>query len=177
MPETCSVSWQNKILDTWCILLLIYTKIITMHGHLNDTLFSEVSNPVNIRWSFAWRRHLYLCRAKVSTVRNFTNTAAWTFTVFCLVFTFTLVLEWWTKTYGKRVSISGPPTRRSLQLKNTQIQKKKDDFRHLTFDSWSWDHRALPKRRAQITPATQRNGPAERIPQFCKDSFSRGILG
>jgi hypothetical protein len=29
MPETCTVSWQNKILDTWCILLVIYTKIIT----------------------------------------------------------------------------------------------------------------------------------------------------
>ena len=26
MPETCRVSWQNKILDTWCILLVIYTK-------------------------------------------------------------------------------------------------------------------------------------------------------
>ena len=35
MPETCRVSWQNKILDTWCILLVIYTKIITIHGHLN----------------------------------------------------------------------------------------------------------------------------------------------
>ena len=35
MPETCRVSWQNIILDTWCILLVIYTKIITMHGHLN----------------------------------------------------------------------------------------------------------------------------------------------
>ena len=27
MPKTCRVSWQNKILDTWCILLVIYTKI------------------------------------------------------------------------------------------------------------------------------------------------------
>ena len=35
MPETCRVSWQNKILDTWCILLVIYTKIITVHRHLN----------------------------------------------------------------------------------------------------------------------------------------------
>ena len=35
MPETCRVSWQNKILDTWFILLVIYTRIITMHGHLN----------------------------------------------------------------------------------------------------------------------------------------------
>jgi hypothetical protein len=33
--ETLHVSWQNKILDTLCILLVIYTKIITMHGHLN----------------------------------------------------------------------------------------------------------------------------------------------
>jgi hypothetical protein len=38
MPETCRVSWQNKILDTWCILLVIYMKIITMHGHLNINL-------------------------------------------------------------------------------------------------------------------------------------------
>ena len=29
------ISWQNKILDTWCILWVIYTKRITMHGHLN----------------------------------------------------------------------------------------------------------------------------------------------
>ena len=35
MPEICRVSWRNNILDTWCILLVIYTKIITMHGHLN----------------------------------------------------------------------------------------------------------------------------------------------
>jgi hypothetical protein len=35
IPETCRVSWQNKILDAWCILLVMYTKIITMHGHLN----------------------------------------------------------------------------------------------------------------------------------------------
>jgi hypothetical protein len=34
MPETCRFSWQNKILDTWCIFLVIYTKIITIHGHL-----------------------------------------------------------------------------------------------------------------------------------------------
>jgi hypothetical protein len=34
-PETCRGTWQNKILDTWCTLLVIYTKIITMHGHLN----------------------------------------------------------------------------------------------------------------------------------------------
>jgi hypothetical protein len=27
MSETCRVSWQNKILDTWCVLLVIYTKI------------------------------------------------------------------------------------------------------------------------------------------------------
>jgi hypothetical protein len=33
--ETLHVSWQNKILDTWYILLVIYTKIITIHGHLN----------------------------------------------------------------------------------------------------------------------------------------------
>jgi hypothetical protein len=26
MPETCRVSWQNKILDTWCSLLVIYKK-------------------------------------------------------------------------------------------------------------------------------------------------------
>ena len=29
------VEFRDKILDTWCILLVIYTKIITMHGHLN----------------------------------------------------------------------------------------------------------------------------------------------
>jgi hypothetical protein len=29
MPETCRVSWQNKILDTWYILLVIYTKTPT----------------------------------------------------------------------------------------------------------------------------------------------------
>ena len=33
--ETLHVSWQIKILDTGCTLLVIYTKIITMHGHLN----------------------------------------------------------------------------------------------------------------------------------------------
>ena len=42
MPETFRVSWQNKILDTWCILLVIYTKIITMHGHLNIKYLCEM---------------------------------------------------------------------------------------------------------------------------------------
>jgi hypothetical protein len=41
-PETCRVSWQNKLLDTWCILLVIYTKIITMDGHLNIKLRTRV---------------------------------------------------------------------------------------------------------------------------------------
>ena len=27
MPETCRISWQNKILNTWCILVVICTKI------------------------------------------------------------------------------------------------------------------------------------------------------
>ena len=27
MPETCRVSWQNTVLYTWCILLVIYTKM------------------------------------------------------------------------------------------------------------------------------------------------------
>ena len=40
------VSWQNKILDTWCILLVIYTKIITMHGHLNV----KVRNCLFVCW-------------------------------------------------------------------------------------------------------------------------------
>jgi hypothetical protein len=44
MPETCRVSWQNKILDTWCILLDIYTKIITMHSHLNIK-YSNILKP------------------------------------------------------------------------------------------------------------------------------------
>jgi hypothetical protein len=35
MPETCRVSWQNKILVAWCILLVICMNVITMHGHLN----------------------------------------------------------------------------------------------------------------------------------------------
>jgi hypothetical protein len=40
MPETCRVSWQNQILDTWCILLVIYMKIIMMCGHLKIKYFS-----------------------------------------------------------------------------------------------------------------------------------------
>jgi len=35
--------------------------------HVENTLFSEVPYPVKNRRFFAWRRHLYLCRAKVST--------------------------------------------------------------------------------------------------------------
>ena len=27
---TCRVSWQNKMLDTWCILLVIYTRITNL---------------------------------------------------------------------------------------------------------------------------------------------------
>ena len=38
-PETRRVSWQNKILDTWCILLVIYTN---MYGRLYLLLSSCV---------------------------------------------------------------------------------------------------------------------------------------
>ena len=48
MPETCIVSWQNKILDTWCNLLVIFTKIITMHGHLNITYSETLPDILSI---------------------------------------------------------------------------------------------------------------------------------
>jgi hypothetical protein len=35
---------KNKILGTCCVLLIIYTKIITMHGHLN------IKFTLNIIW-------------------------------------------------------------------------------------------------------------------------------
>jgi hypothetical protein len=34
-PKQVEFCDKIKILDTWCILLVIYTKIIAMHGHLN----------------------------------------------------------------------------------------------------------------------------------------------
>ena len=50
MPETCRVSWQSKILDTWCIFLIVYTKIITKHGHLN------IKYGLFLLWTFWWHR-------------------------------------------------------------------------------------------------------------------------
>ena len=44
MPETCRVSWQNTILDTWCILLVIYRKTHT--SYLHCTIVLRIWNAV-----------------------------------------------------------------------------------------------------------------------------------
>jgi hypothetical protein len=73
MPETCRVSWQNKILDTWCISLVTYTKVITTYGHSNIKWNSKLSlclildlalktcvearyssMPLNLEWRCRW---------------------------------------------------------------------------------------------------------------------------
>jgi hypothetical protein len=52
MPETCRVSWQNKILVTWCILLVIYTKItrIWLWGHASSVSCVICSATFKMSW-------------------------------------------------------------------------------------------------------------------------------
>jgi hypothetical protein len=50
MPETCRVSWQNKFWIFDASSWLFYTKLITMHGHLNIKYWLMV-----VRWTKIWR--------------------------------------------------------------------------------------------------------------------------
>jgi hypothetical protein len=48
-PKHVEFRDKIKILDTWCILLVIYMKIITMHGHLNIKYCNDSSYSIRFR--------------------------------------------------------------------------------------------------------------------------------
>ena len=87
-------------------------------------LFSEVSYPVKSE-DLSRGVSTYICVGKRSVLYETLPTQRLEPSMYSTWSWPLLLLERWTKTNGKRVSTSGPPTRRSLQLENTRIKIKK----------------------------------------------------
>ena len=66
MPETCTDSWQNKILDTWCILLVIYTNIKI---HFNIILPMRLSSQTFVPFRLT-SKILYAFLTSPTTLQN-----------------------------------------------------------------------------------------------------------
>jgi hypothetical protein len=99
MPETCRVSWQNKFWIFDAPSWLFYTKLITMHGHLNiksvwnvwkQNIYDNISLMkqkfvVSHRYKWAprcwgWRSHLdtpHVVGLLGKSDQSVTNTSTW----------------------------------------------------------------------------------------------------
>ena len=93
MPETCRVSWQNKIIDTWCILLVIYTKNGTVIRYNNIQIFGSprtwfrLFQPYSGKYSTNKNTEMASCTIFVHEMLSYNQATTTTFcTALCIVF-------------------------------------------------------------------------------------------